>query len=117
LKKRKSGRPVHRFRFSSNSLRQLASVSLIVELRLHAIDRTFAREDLAIFLSDKWILHPIRDRGAAFRDVHGGVIGMDLAGRARFTARIVRTEPRGKPQRFARCAEVLMVPSCAAGSR
>src|SRR6266851_4753667 len=102
---------------SSNPLRQLALVVLVVELRLHAVDYALAREGLDVLPGDERVLHPVGDGGAAFGDVHGGVVGMDLAGGAGLATRIVRAEPGGEPQRLAGCAEMLVVPARATRRR
>src|SRR5260370_26102663 len=101
----------------SNSLRQLALEVLVVELRLHAVDHALAREGLHVLLGDERVFHPVGDGCAAFGDVHGGIVGMDLAGRARLAARIVGAEPGGEAQGITGCAEMLVVPARAAGRR
>ena len=58
--------------------------------------------------ADERVLHPVRDGGAALGDVHRGVVGVLLAGRARLAAGIVRAEPGGQPQRVLRGAEMLV---------
>src|SRR3954471_19935596 len=86
-------------------LRQLALVALLVELRIHAVLRAVADQRLGIFLGDERVLHPIRDGAAALRDVHAGVVGMGLAGRAGLAAGRMRPEPGRQPQRILRHAE------------
>src|SRR5690348_2121188 len=95
-------------------LRQLALVVLVVELRVHAVLRPVALEDLGIFLGDEGILHPVGNRRAALGDVHSGVVDVLLAGRAGLAARIMRAEPGGEPQRLLRGAEMLVKPARAA---
>src|SRR5712671_3317548 len=102
---------------SSNPLRQLALVVLVVELRLHAVDHALTREGLHILLGDERVFHPVGDGRAAFGDVHGGIVGMNLAGRAGLAARIVGAEPGGEPQRITGRAEMLVVPARATGRR
>src|SRR5260221_5458488 len=101
----------------SNSLRQLALEGLVVELPLHAVDDALAREGLHVLLGDERVFHPVGDGCAAFGDVHGRIVGMDLAGRTGLAARIVGAEPGGEPQGIAGRAEMLVVPARAAGRR
>src|SRR4029077_17387886 len=96
------------------SLRQLTPEVLVIELRLHAVEHTLARENLAILLGDEGVLHPVGDGGAAFGNVHRGIVGVGFARGAGLAARIVGAEPGGEPQRLARCAEMLVVPARAA---
>src|SRR5262249_325490 len=98
-------------------LRQFALVVLVVELGVHPVRRAVALERLGVFPGDEGVLHPIRDRRAAFGDVHAGVVDVLLARRAGFAARIVRAEPGGEPQGFLGGAEVLVEPARAARRR
>src|SRR5713226_9491147 len=102
---------------SSNPLRQLALVVLVVELRLHAVDHALAREGLDVLPGDERVFHPVGDGCAAFGDVHGGVVSMDLAGRAGLATRIVGAEPGGEPQRITGRAEMLVVLAYCNGRR
>src|SRR5215467_14969211 len=99
---------------TSDVLRQFALEVLVVELGLHAVDHALAREGLPILLGNERVLHPVGDRGAAFRDVHSGIVSMDLTRRPGLATRIVRAEPGGEPQGIARSAEMLVVPARAA---
>src|SRR3979411_2436863 len=63
-------------------LRQLALVTLVVELRVHPILRAIADQGLGIFLGDERVFHPIRNGAATFRDVHAGVVDVGFAGGA-----------------------------------
>src|SRR5262245_2099484 len=99
----------------SSFLWQLALVILVVELRLHPVVGAVAAQGLFVFAADERVLHPIRDGGAAFGNVHGGVIDMGLARRSGLAAGIVRTEPGGEAQRLLRGAEMLVEPAGAAG--
>src|SRR5262249_49372239 len=85
--------------------------ALLVEFWLHAARHAFCLELGLVFGADEGVLHPIRDRGAAFGDVHGRVVDMLLAWRPGLAAGIVRAEPGGQPQRVFRCAEVLVIPA------
>src|SRR6266436_1774035 len=101
----------------SNPLRQLALEVLVVELRRHAVDHALARKGLHVLPRDERVFHPIGDRCAALGDVHGGIVGMDLAGRTGLAARIVGAEPGSEPQGITGRAEMLVVPARAAGRR
>src|SRR4030088_3123428 len=68
-------------------LRQLALVTLVVELRVYAVLRAIADQGLGIFLGDERVFHPIRNGAAAFRDVHAGVVDVGFARRAALAAR------------------------------
>src|SRR5262249_17034709 len=79
----------------SNTFRQFALEVLVVELRLHAVDHALACEDLPVLPGNERVLHPVGDGRPAFGDVHGGVVGMDLARRPGLAGRGVRAEPGG----------------------
>src|SRR5215813_4852887 len=98
-------------------LRQLAFVVLVVEFRLHPVFGAVAPQGLVVFLADVRIFHPVRNRRAAFGDVHSGVVDMSLARRTGLAPGIVRPEPGGEPQRLLGRAEMLMEPAGAAGRR
>src|SRR5262245_28319257 len=104
-------------RDAASFLRQFALVVLIVVLGLHAVLDALAAQPLVVFRLDEGVLHPIRDRAAAFRDVHRGVVDLGLAGRAGLATGIVRAEPGGQPQRLLRGAEMLVEPARAARRR
>src|SRR5262249_24210693 len=91
--------------------------ALLVEVGLHSARHPFLLELRLVFSADEGVFHPVWDRRAALGDIHRGVVGVLLAGRARLAARIVRPEPGRQPQRILRRAEVLVVPARAAGGR
>src|SRR5580692_11545676 len=101
----------------SSFLRQQAPVIALVIFRPHAVLGAFALHSLGIFLAQERILHVVGDRGAAFGNIHRGVVGVLLAGGAGLAAGIVRAEPGGEAERFLRGAEVLVIPARAAGRR
>src|SRR5579864_1451054 len=97
--------------------RQQPAVVALVIFRPHAVLGAFALHGLGVFATQERILHVIGDRGAAFGNIHRGVIGVFLAGRAGLAAGIVRAEPGGEAERFLRGAEMLVVPARAARRR
>src|SRR5690242_14092054 len=92
-------------------LRQFALVVLVVELRVHAVLAAVALEGLGVFLGDEGVLHPVGNRAAALRNIHAGVVGVDLAGRAGLAAGRVGPEPGGETQRVLGGAEMLVKPA------
>src|SRR5579864_5045126 len=98
-------------------LRQQPAIIALVIFRPHAVLGAFALHGLGIFAAQERILHVIGDRGAAFGNIHRGVIGVLLAGRAGLAAGIVRAEPGGEAERFLRRAEMLVIPARAARRR
>src|SRR6202040_1400711 len=56
--------------------RQQSPVIALVIFRPHAVFGAFALHGLGVFLAQEWILHVIGDRGAAFGNIHRGVIGV-----------------------------------------
>src|ERR1700747_3439474 len=101
----------------SSFLRQQTAIVPLVIFRAHAVVGAIALEALGIFLTQERILHIIGDCAAAFGNIHRGIVGVLLAGRARFTAGIVRPEPGSEAERLFRRAEMLMIPARAAGRR
>src|SRR5580704_11388177 len=97
--------------------RQQSSVIALVIFRPHAVLGAFALHGLGVFAAQEWILHVIGDRGAAFWNIHRGIIGVLLAGRPGLAAGIVRAEPGGEAERFLRGAEMLVIPARAARRR
>src|SRR5262245_31459972 len=91
--------------------------ALLVELGLHPARHAFRLKLALVLGADEGVFHPIGDRGAAFGDVHGGVIGVLLARWSGLATGIVRSEPGGQPQRLLRRAEMLVVPARAARRR
>src|SRR6478672_8553109 len=89
--------------------------ALLIEFALHPARHALGLQLGFVFRADEGVFHPVRDGAAAFRNVHRGVIGVFLAGRAGLAAGIVRAEPRGQPQRILRRAEMLVKPARAAG--
>src|SRR5437016_4228904 len=79
--------------------------ALLVEFGLHSARHAFGLELGLILRADEWILHPVRDGGAPLGDVHGRVVGMLLARRARLAPGIMRPEPGSEPERVFRGAE------------
>src|SRR6516162_4277492 len=64
-------------------LRQQPAIIALVVFGPHAVLGAFFFHALRIFLAQERILHVIGDRGAAFGNVHGGVVGVLLARRTR----------------------------------
>src|SRR5690349_21639519 len=89
-------------------LRQQSAIVALVIFRAHPVLGPFLPHALGVFLTQKRILHVIGDRGAAFGNIHCGVVGMFLTGRSRLAAGIVRAEPRGEPERLFGRAEMLV---------
>src|SRR5580704_3914822 len=81
-------------------LRQQAAIIALVIFRPHPVRCAFLLHLVSVFLTQEWIFHVVGDRGAAFRNVHGCVVGVLLAGRAGLASGIVRAKPRGEPERF-----------------
>src|SRR6202140_3550134 len=109
--------PTRQCKAASSFFREQPAVIALVIFRPHAVVGTFALHGLGVFLPQERILHVIGDRGAAFRNVHGRIIAVLLAGRAGFASGIVRPEPGGEAERLLGRAEMLVVPACAAGRR
>src|SRR5262249_3690741 len=91
--------------------------ALLVEVGLHPARHALGLELGLVFGADEGVLHPVRDRGAALRYVHRGVVGVLLARRPGLAAGIVRPEPGGQSQRLLGGAEMLVVPARSAGRR
>src|SRR5262245_13434760 len=91
--------------------------ALLVEFGLHPARHAFRLELGLVLGADEGVFHPIGDCGAAFGDIHGGGVGVLLAGWSGLAARIVRSEPGSQPQRLLRRAEMLVVPARAARRR
>src|SRR5258706_16009727 len=94
---------------------QLALEVLVEEFRHHAaLNAVLGDHRLPILLYLR-IFHPIRDRGAAFGNVHCRIVDVLFTRRAWLAPRIVRAEPREQAQRLLRNAKVLVIPARAAG--
>src|SRR5262245_45916696 len=91
--------------------------ALLVEVILHPVLRAFRLELGGEFLAQIWILHVVRDRRSALRNIHGRIVGVLFAGRAGLAARIVRAEPGGEPEALLGRVEVLVKPARAARRR
>src|SRR5258705_8689653 len=91
--------------------------AFLVEVGFHPVHRAFGLELFGELLAQIRILHVVGNRGAAFRNIHGGVVGVLLAGRAGLAAGIVRTEPCGQPEAFLGGVEMLVIPARAARCR
>src|SRR5262249_61251140 len=85
-------------------------VILVVVFGLHPVLDTLAAQALVVLGFDIRVFHPIGDGGAAFGEVHAGVVDMSLAGRAGLAARRMRPEPGGQSQRLLGGAEMLVIP-------
>src|SRR5579872_4864268 len=81
-------------------LRQQPAIIALVIFRAHAVLGAFALHALGVFFPQERILHVVGDRGAAFGNIHRGVVCVLFARRAGLAARIVRTKPRGEPEGF-----------------
>src|SRR5580692_10153650 len=84
--------PIRHCKAASSFFRQQSPVIALVIFRPHAVLGAFALHGLGIFAAQKRILHVIQDGGAAFGNIHRGVIGVLLARRAGLAAGIVRAE-------------------------
>ena len=82
---------------------------------LHAALDAVRLEDLLVFLADVGVLEPVGDRGAAFLQLHAGVVDVLLAGRAGIAAGVVRAEPGGQAERLVTDGVVPVIPARAAG--
>src|SRR4051794_13727747 len=91
--------------------------ALLVEIGLHPARHSLCLELRLVFRADEGIFHPVRDRGAAFGNVHGGIVRMLLSRRSRLAAGTVRSKPGRQPQRILRGAEMLVIPARAARRR
>src|SRR3984893_328813 len=91
--------------------------ALLVKGAFHPARHALGLEPGLVLLADEGILTRVRDRGPAFGNVHGGVVGVLLAGRAGLAPGIVRAEPGGQPQRILRGAKMLVIPARAARRR
>src|SRR5438552_12550679 len=89
--------------------------AFLVEFGVHSARHPFRLELCLVLGADEGIFHPVWDRAAPFGDIHRGVVGVLLAGRAGLATRIMRPEPGGQAQRLLRRPEVLVVPARAAG--
>src|SRR5437016_11815297 len=100
------------FRSRAHELRQ--DGALLVELALHPAFDALGLELGLVFGADIGVFHVVGDGAAAFGDIHGGVVGVLLAGGTWLAAGIVRSEPGSQPQWVLRGAEMLVIPACAA---
>src|ERR1700681_294035 len=71
--------PIRHCKAASSFFRQQPPIIALVIFRPHAVLGAFALHGLGIFAAQERILHVIGDRGAAFGNIHRGIISVLLA--------------------------------------
>src|SRR5258706_14602265 len=89
---------------------QIALVILVEEFRQHAALNAFLGDHRFPILFYLRVFHPVRNRGAAFGNIHRRIVDVLFTRRAGLASWIVWAEPREKTHRLLRHAAMLRIP-------